>query len=116
MGRLNEKQLELAKSISSVCKTPVDVTEMLKSLFAGTLEQMLEAEIEEHLGYEKHSQAGDLSGNSRNGFNKKTLKSEWGEVEIAAPRDRNGTFEPQVLAKRQTRTEDLEGRIMAMRT
>jgi putative transposase len=114
MTRLNGKQLELAKSISRECKTPADVTELLKSLFAGTLEQMLEAEIEEHLGYEKHSPVGDHSGNSRNGFNKKTLKSEWGEVELAAPRDRNGTFDPQVIKNRQTRTEDLEGRIMAM--
>jgi putative transposase len=114
MTQLNEKQLELAKAIGSECKTPSEVTALLKSLFAGTLEQMMEAEIEEHLGYEKHSPAGDHSGNSRNGFNKKTLKSEWGEAEISVPRDRNGTFEPKVVEKRQTRTEDLESRILAM--
>jgi putative transposase len=114
MARLSEKQLELARSISSECKTPADVTDLLKSLFAGTLEQMLEAEMEEHLGYEKHSPAGDNSGNSRNGFNKKTLKSEWGEAELSVPRDRKGTFEPEAVEKRQTRTEDLEGRIIAM--
>lgn len=55
MTRLNEKQLELARSISSECQTPSDVTALLKELFAGTLEQMPEVEMEEHPGYEKHS-------------------------------------------------------------
>ncbi len=114
MTRLSEKQMELVKSISSECKTPSDVTELLKTLFAGTLEQMLEAEMEEYVGYEKHSPSGDNTGNSRNGFNKKTLKSEWGEAEISVPRDRNGTFSPKVIEKRQTRTEDLEARVLAM--
>ena len=75
---------------------------------------MLEAELDEHLGYEKHSPLGDLTGNSRNGFGKKTIKSEWGEAEISIPRDRNGTFEPQIMEKRQTRTDDIETRILAM--
>lgn len=114
MTRLSKEKQELAKAISSECKTPSDVTALLKELFAGTLEQMLEAEIEEHLGYEKHSTKGDNTGNSRNGFNTKTLKSEWGEVKLSAPRDRNGTFEPKLIQKRQTRTEDLESRVMAM--
>jgi putative transposase len=114
MTQLNEKQLELSKAIGSECRTPSEVTALLKSLFAGTLEQMMEAEIEEYLGYEKHSPAGDHSGNSRNGFNKKTLKSEWGEAEISVPRDRNGTFEPKVVEKRQTRTDELESRVLAM--
>ncbi|MDR1753444.1 MAG: transposase, partial [Eubacterium sp.] len=75
---------------------------------------MLEAELEEHLGYEKNSVAGNNTGNSRNGYGKKTVKSEWGESEIAIPRDRNGTFEPQIIEKRQTRTDDIETRILAM--
>jgi putative transposase len=114
MTRLSKEKLELAKAISGECQTPSDVTALLKELFAGTLEQMLEAEIEEHLGYEKHSVQADNTGNSRNGFNKKTLKSEWGEVELSAPRDRNGTFEPKLIKNRQTRTEDLETRVLAM--
>ncbi len=114
MTRLSKEKMELAKAIRSECKTPSDVTALLKELFGGTLEQMLEAEIEEHLGYEKHSAKGDNTGNSRNGFNKKRLKSEWGEVELSAPRDRNGTFEPKIIKNRQTRTEDLEARILAM--
>ncbi len=114
MARLNDKGMELAKAISLACETPADVTKLLKELFAGTLEQMLEAEMDTHLGYDKHSPEGDHSGNSRNGYGKKTIKSEWGESEINVPRDRNGAFEPQVIPKRQTRTDEIETRIMAM--
>ena len=114
MTRLNETQMELVKAISQECNTPADVTNLLKSLFAGTLEQMLQAELDEHLGYEAHSSTGDNTGNSRNGYGKKTIKSEWGEAEISIPRDRNGTFEPVAIEKRQTRTDDIEARVLAM--
>jgi putative transposase len=87
---------------------------MLKHLFKGTIESMLEAEMEEHLGYEKHNIVGNNSGNSRNGYNRKTIKSELGETEIAVPRDRNGEFDPQLISKGQTRTDDLENRVLAM--
>ena len=89
MTRLNETQMELVKAISQECSTPAEVTSLLKTLFAGTLEQMLQAEMDEHLGYNIHSPEGDNTGNSRNGYGKKTIKSEWGESEIAVPRDRN---------------------------
>jgi len=114
MTRLSEKQEALVKELSRECSTPAEVTSLLKTLFAGTLEQMLQAEMDEHLGYDIHSVAGDNSGNSRNGYGKKTIKSEWGEAEIAVPRDRNGTFEPVVIEKRQTRTDDIESRVLAM--
>lgn len=114
MTQLNEKEMQLAELISKECSTPADVTAKLKNLFAGALEKMLEAEMDEHLGYEKHSVVGNNSGNSRNGYGKKTVKSEWGESEISVPRDRNGTFDPQVIEKRQTRTDDIEMRVLAM--
>jgi putative transposase len=75
---------------------------------------MLEAEMDEHLGYEKHDVTGNNSGNSRNGYNRKTIISDYGESEIVIPRDRNGEFEPKVLEKRQTRTDEIEQKIMAM--
>jgi putative transposase len=75
---------------------------------------MLEAEMDEHLGYDKNSVLGNNSGNSRNGHNHKTIHSEYGQAEIAVPRDRNGEFEPQVLAKRQVRTDEIEQKILAM--
>jgi len=114
MVQLNEQEKQLVDMISGDCETPKDLTEKLKNLFSGALEKMLEAEMEEHLGYEKNSVDGNNSGNSRNGYGKKVIKSEWGESEIAIPRDRNGTFEPQVIEKRQTRTDDIEARILAM--
>jgi len=114
MSRLNEREKELVALLCEDCHSPADVTARLKNLFAGTLEKMLEAEMEEHLGYDKHSVTGNNSGNSRNGYNTKSIKSEWGEAEIAVPRDRNGTFEPTVVEKRQTRTDDIETRVLAM--
>ncbi len=111
---LNEKEMELVKYLISGCKTTGDIQEKLKRLFAGTIEQMLEAEMEEHLGYEKNSIAGNNTGNSRNGYGKKTIISDYGECEIAVPRDRNGEFEPKVLAKRQTRTDEIEQKILTM--
>ena len=109
-----EQMKELAGLLSTECRDMTGVQEMLKELFKGTVESMLEAEMDEHLGYEKHSVLGDNSGNSRNGYGRKTLKTELGEAKIAVPRDRNGEFDPQVVGKGQTRTDDLESRVLAM--
>lgn len=111
---MSERERELVKLLAEQCGNMKDVQILLKSLFKGTIEQMLEAEMEEHLGYEKHSPAGDGSGNSRNGYNKKTLQTEFGETELQVPRDRKGEFEPKLIAKYQTKTDDLESRIIAM--
>lgn len=111
---MNEREQELVKLLAEKCSNMKDVQILLKSLFKGTIEQMLEAEMEEHLGYEKHSSVGDGSGNSRNGYNRKTLQTEFGETELQVPRDRKGEFEPKLIAKYQTKTDDLESRIIAM--
>jgi transposase-like protein len=72
MQDLQDKTIrELAKD----CRTVEDVHEMLKNLFKDTLQQIFEAEIEEHLGYKKHSIEGNNTGNSRNGYNKKTIQT-----------------------------------------
>lgn len=109
-----ERAKELVGMLTEECSSMEDIQGMLKGLFKCALEQMLESELDEHLGYEKNSVMGNNSGNSRNGYGKKTIKTELGESEIAVPRDRNGTFEPQVIEKRQTRSVDLESRILAM--
>jgi len=111
---MHEKAKELIALLASECGNLEDVQALLKNLFKGTIEQMLVAEMDEHLGYEKHSPVGNNSGNSRNGYGKKVLKTELGEAEILVPRDRNGEFSPQVIEKRQTRSDDLENRILAM--
>lgn len=98
---LNEREMELVKLLMADCHGTGDIQAKLKLLFAGTIEQMLEAEMDEHLGYEKNSALGNNSGNSRNGYGKKTITSDYGECEIAVPRDRNGEFEPKIIEKRQ---------------
>jgi transposase-like protein len=67
-----------------------------------TLEAFLELEMEEHLGYPPHAAEGRGSGNSRNGTTGKTVRGDFGEDAIETPRDRNGEFEPKIVAKRQT--------------
>ena len=111
---LDEREMELVKLLMADCQTTGDIQAKLKKLFAGTIEHMLDAEMDEHLGYEKNSVAGNNSGNSRNGYGKKTIISDYGECEIAVPRDRNGDFEPKVIEKRQTRTDEIEQKIMQM--
>lgn len=111
---LTEKEMELVQLLMADCKSTGDIQNKLKRLFSGTIEQMLEAEMDEHLGYEKNSIEGNNTGNSRNGYGKKTIISDYGECEIAVPRDRNGEFEPKVIEKRQTRTNEIEQKIMAM--
>jgi len=115
MAQLNKQQKALAKLLLfDQCSTPGEVTTTLKKLFAGTIELMLEAGLNERLGYDKHDPAGRNSGNLRNGYGKKTISSEWGDSEIDMPRGRNGTFEPVTVAKRQMRTDGIEDRILAM--
>ena len=74
----------------------------------------MQAEMTDHLGYEKHAVAGYGTGNSRNGASKKTLKGETGEVTIDVPRDRNSRFEPQLIGKHQTRFEGFDDKILSM--
>ena len=83
-------------------------------LFAETIEQMLEAELTAHPGYEKHEAKGRNSGNSRNGRSRKTVRTSAGDVAIDIPRDRNGDFAPQILPRGQKQTSELEDKIIAL--
>ena len=104
----------LAQELAKTCRTQEDISAAIKELFAGTIESMLQAEMDEHLGYEKHDIVGNNSGNSRNGYNIKTISTQHGEAEIEIPRDRNGTFEPQVVPKYQTKSPNIESQIIGM--
>ena len=66
------------------------------------------------MGYEKHDPAGNNSGNSRNGTSRKSLKGDFGEIELETPRDRNGSFEPRIVAKGQTRFTGFDDKIISM--
>ncbi len=87
---------------------------LCRELTAALVERMLAGELSHHLGYEKHEPAGYGSGNSRNGKSRKTLKGEAGEMTIEVPRDRNGTFEPKLIEKHQTRFEGFDAKILSM--
>ena len=95
-------------------KTMDDVQSALKELFAETLQSMLEAELDTELGYEKHDVKNKTTRNSRNGTSKKTVISEYGEVDIDVPRDRNGEFEPVIVKKHQKSVTGIEDQIIAM--
>lgn len=111
---LSEKEMELVQLLMSDSETTGDIQTKLKKLFTGTIEEMLEAEMDEPLGYEKNSALGNNSCNNRNGYGKKLSPADYGECEIAVPRDRNGEFEPKVIEKRQTHTDEIEQKIMAI--
>jgi putative transposase len=87
---------------------------LLKQLTKALLERAMQAEMTYHLGYEKHDPAGYHSGNSRNGTTKKKLKGDFGEIELETPRDRNGSFEPKMVAKGQTRFTGFDDKIVSM--
>ena len=87
---------------------------LLQRLVGDIVEQMLEKEMEEHLGYKKHSNKGDNSGNSRNGKIFKKVQSSFGPVELDVPRDRNSEFEPIVVKKRQHTISSFDDKIISM--
>ena len=115
---MNEKDLEQLKAhvteLAKGLKSEADLSSLTQQLVKMTVEAALGAELDEHLGYEKHDPTGRGSGNSRNGTTKKRLKGQHGEVEVAAPRDRAGTFEPQFVRKGQTRLTQMDDQILAL--
>jgi putative transposase len=98
-------------------KKPEDIlgeNGLLKRFSKAVLERALGGELTEHLGYGKHDPAGYGSGNARNGTTEKTLKGKNGEVTIDVPRDRKGTFEPQIVKKHQRRFDGFDDKILSM--
>ncbi|NTU80720.1 MAG: hypothetical protein HGA45_15315 [Chloroflexales bacterium] len=83
-------------------------------LFATTIEQMLEAELTAHLGYERYATEGRNSGNSRNGKRTRTLRTSAGDTTISVPRDRNGSFQSPLREPYQTSTNELEEKVIAL--
>jgi putative transposase len=87
---------------------------LLQQLTKRVPESALEGEITDHLGYEKHDPAGAGSGNSRNGVRAKTVLTEVGPVGIEVPRDRDGSFEPQIVKKRQRRLTGVDEMVLSL--
>ncbi len=95
-------------------RTADDVKGVMAELTRAVVERAMQGELTEHLGYVPHDATGRNSGNSRNGSTRKTLIGDFGEVEIATPRDRNGDFEPQIVRKNQTRWTGFDDKILSM--
>ncbi|WP_156684071.1 MULTISPECIES: IS256 family transposase, partial [unclassified Vibrio] len=108
---MDKKALEaFAKEAAKGIKSPEDLTEFSQMLKKITVEAALNAEMDEHLGYEKHQQS--KSKNSRNGKSSKRIKTEDGEFELDTPRDRNGSFDPKLVKKHQSRFTSMDDKIL----
>src|SRR3989442_10900004 len=108
---------ELLDELLKDYETPQDILGeggLLKELTKAVIERCLETELDTHLGYPKHERQGNAGGNTRNGTSPKTVKGKQGHIEIEVLRDRQGTFEPQLVKKGQTRLEGFDVKILAM--
>jgi putative transposase len=108
---------DLLDQLLEGCNSPEEIVGkngLLKELTKGIMERALEGELTSHLGYDKSSPSGNNSGNSRNGHSKKTVITDHGKLGISIPRDRNGSFEPQIIEKGQRRFTGFDEKILSM--
>ena len=112
---MEENKLGLPKDFFKQFKSKEQFQEFFQEMFKQGVQEMLQGELDDHLGYEKHSPDGRGSGNSRNGYSSKKVKSEsLGDVVLSIPRDRNSSFEPKLVPKHQRMSEQLEQSIIGM--
>jgi len=110
---MNEQKLkDLAAEFAKGIKTEDDLNQFTRLLTKLTVETALNAELTEHLGHEKN--ARKHGSNAHNGYSSKTILSDDGEIEITTPRDRDGTFEPQLIKKNQTRITQMDSQILSL--
>jgi putative transposase len=108
---MNKKDIEaFAKEAAKGIKTPEDLNQFSQMLKKITVEAALNAEMDDHLGYEKHRQSS--SANSRNGRTSKRIQTEDGQFELDTPRDRDGSFEPKLVKKHQSRFTSMDDKIL----
>ncbi|GAC1662072.1 MAG: IS256-like element ISSod18 family transposase [Flavisolibacter sp.] len=110
-------KVEMIDELLKNCKTSDDIfgeNGIVKEFVKALTERALQAELTAHLGYNKHEIKGNNSGNSRNGASSKIIKGEFGQAEISIPRDRSGSFEPQLIQKGQTRFDGFDEKILSM--
>ncbi|TVU69843.1 IS256 family transposase [Vibrio tasmaniensis] len=110
---MDKKALEaFAREAAKSIKTPSDLDDFRKMLTKVTVETALNAELDDHLGYEKHSPTND--SNSRNGYSSKRLLTDNGEIQLEIPRDRDASFEPKLVRKHQTRFQSMDDKILSL--
>jgi len=122
MGRRNESSEKKRRGAligeflkENPIKDGSDINDLVKELIAQVLENSLEGELDDELGYTKYDYKNKDTDNSRNGYSKKTVRSSYGDMEIEVPRDRKNEFEPQLIQKNQnTLSQDIESKIISM--
>jgi len=110
----DEELFQWPEEVLQKFKTMEDYDDYFQKLYKQGIEAMLKAEMEEHLGYPKHDPAGKKTGNNRNGYSGKTLKTNLGKIPLDVPRDRNATFDPIVVPKHQRMSARIEHAILTM--
>ena len=117
MASTKSKQDALIDELLKECQDPKDIlgkNGLLKQLTKRLVERTLQAELTDHLGYEPHASEGRGSGNCRNGSGQKTLQSDSGPIPIEVPRDRDSSFEPKLVKKRQRRLEGFDDKVLSL--
>ena len=101
-GLLQEYDIESAE----------DIQDALRDLLGGTIKEMMETEMDDHLGYDRYERSD--SSNSRNGTKTKRVRSKYGEIELDVPQDRESTFEPKIVPKRKKDISEIDDKIISM--
>jgi len=117
MARVKSKQDALIDELLKECRDPKQILGkegLLKQLTKRLVERALQAELTDHLGYEPNAAEGRGVENSRNGYGQKTLQADSGPIQVEVPRDRNSSFEPQLVKKRQRRLEGFDDKVLAL--
>lgn len=114
--KLTPERKELIQNLMSQYQpeSVKDIEDMLKDLLGDALQGMLEAELDDELGYSKYDYGSKDTDNSRNGYSKKTVTSSRGKIELDIPRDREGEFEPKVVKKNQRDISNIEDQVLSM--
>lgn len=95
-------------------KDAKDIQEVLKKLFGDALAEMIEAELDNNLGYSKYDYKNKTTDNSRNGHSKKTVRSDYDELDLKVPRDREAEFEPNIVKKYQNDVSSIDDQVISM--
>ena len=116
MRSKNNNGNEIARAIIEEYKpeTVEDMQKALKNIFGPMFEEMLQAEMDSHLGYFNNSKVPKNTDNRRNGYINKDVKTSFGEMNINVPRDRDGSFEPMLIPKRQKDISNIDEKVIAM--
>jgi putative transposase len=111
---MKQHKHQFSKEFLGQFKDAKELSGHFGQMFKDAVEQMLEGEMDAHLGFDKHERTEGQKENYRNGHTSKTIKTDMGEVPLEVPRDRNGSFEPQAVAKRQTVMDDVSDAVISL--